>query len=166
MPDRIVAAAETLRAQAAAVEQALQEVREQAQRAEERAHHLETVVVPREEHRKQAIKAWLIITAALALVLIASFATIDAAKDQVSREVTRCFLRPGALTPAEARSCNSQFSPDDDAYLHVQARSAEAQAAFRQVIADNAELKVRVDRLEGKPAPVRPSAGGTSKKPE
>jgi hypothetical protein len=164
MPDRIVSAAEALREQAAAVELALQGVREQAERAEQRTKQLETVVVPREEHRKQTIKAALVGLAALALVFVASLITIDATKDQISRDVTQCFLRPGALTPAQARGCNAQFSPDDDAYLKVQQRSADATKVFQQLIADNADLKARVDRLEGKPAPARPSAGGTSKK--
>lgn len=160
MPDRIVSAAEALRAQAAGIETALQEVRDQAARAEARTEHLETVVVPREEHRKRLLQliGWSL--AVLAVVIAAAVVTFDATLKRENADITRCFLSAGRVQPADIPYCEQRFP----GYAEQQKRSAQTLAQFNELLKEIPRNRERIERLEdevarlqGRPPPTTTS---------
>ena len=53
--------------------------------------------------------------------------TLLQAQRDLNEPVVTCFLRPGAITPAQSAACGRRFGPE---YARLQQRSAQANARF------------------------------------
>jgi len=95
------------------------------------------VAVPRDEFtRRIRASGKRTVTGLVALLLVVVLGiglnrvTLLQAQRELGEQVTRCFLRPGAVTAAEATACDKRFSPQGHEYLKLQERSAQANRRF------------------------------------
>jgi hypothetical protein len=96
------------------------------------------VAVPRDEFTRRVRASGKRTVAGLLLVVLLAVGavavnrvTLLQAQRDFGEQVTRCFLRPGAVTTAEAAACDRQFSSDGEhEYLRLQERSVQANRRF------------------------------------
>lgn len=92
------------------------------------------VSVPRQELRRTLQRWWvaglLIMLLVVAASVITNRVTLLAAQHDLTNQVTTCFLRPGAITPAQAAACDRRFGNDSHAYLKLQEQSRQATKRF------------------------------------
>jgi hypothetical protein len=96
------------------------------------------VAVPREELQQRLRVSGRRVAVGMVLLLVLlgggivlNRVTLNAARRDLSEQVTTCFLRPGAVSPAEAAACARRFGPD---YAALQRRSAEATKQFTSLL--------------------------------
>ena len=89
---------------------------------------------PRQETRMRMRRNFWAILAIMALVVAVAVGinriTLLQAQRDFGERVTHCFLRPGAVSAAQARACDRQFSTGKHEYLQTQERSAQAGRQF------------------------------------
>lgn len=107
--------------------------------------------IPRKELRRTLQRWWVLgLAIMLAFVLGAvgiNRVTLNQSRQDLTEQVTTCFLRPAAITPAQVAACDARFTPDDHAYLQVQAQSRQAGATFVKLQQRVAHLEAEVARL-------------------
>jgi hypothetical protein len=108
--------------------------------------------------QKTIAAAVVVLAVGLGIMLTLAQVTQERALERARADVTRCFLSPGRLLPAQVRYCESRFddpsTPGND-YQQVQADTARNLAAFRTLIGDVetdsqrlADLELKVQRIE------------------
>ena len=76
---------------------------------------------------KRVIAGAVLLLALLVLAVGWNRVTLTQAQRDLNNQVVTCFLRPGAITPAQSAACGRRFGPE---YARLQQRSAAANARF------------------------------------
>ncbi len=93
--------------------------------------------VPREELKRRLRRtALLVLAIAVAVILLAvtvNRLTLLQSRDDFSEAITTCFLRPAAITDAQAAACDRRFSEDHE-YRQLQEQSKAATKNFASLL--------------------------------
>jgi hypothetical protein len=150
-PDDYASTLHDLRQQAVGLARTAQETNRYAREALERAEAVDATAVRRVELRARLRWAAAIIAAGMVATIIGGLVTFRVTIDRENRDITRCFLGPGRLDPAQVTYCETRFP----GYGDLQRRSADASRKFDDLLKEIprnreliGELQERVTELE------------------
>ena len=93
--------------------------------------------VPRQElhdrlraSAKRTIAAIVLVLVLCIGAVVLNRVTLVQSREDFTEAVTVCFLRPGAITAAQAAECDRRFGDGQHSYMRLQEQSRQAQARF------------------------------------